>query len=339
MSTNPYHDDKRLLELLERWRSGEFSRANEQELQALANSDDFRRETVEGFWSLPESDHEKHLASLRIRLRERAGYGRRVVFPQFLAAAAAIGLLVLAAIWLIPNAEKIAPLAQNETKNIAEDQSVASNLPPETMEQKDKQTNGVPTLKRLSESAPGKPSSPTLDAAPAASGAASELVTAPPAALKVEGPPTDQLFASKPLEEETASEGPSVEKDDEEKEFGQLAARSEARKDSTAPGQARDSMKKKASTSANASQPKGGWDNFRDYLRRNARLPESARQNNVTGKVRLKFRLDEKSQPFDFQTLQSLGHGCDEEAIRLIKAYSWQVGSNRELILDVPFVR
>ena len=73
MSSNPYNKDKRLLELLEQWQTGQFTRADEQELQTLTDSDEFRREAVEGFWALPEADHATHLASIRERLRRRTG--------------------------------------------------------------------------------------------------------------------------------------------------------------------------------------------------------------------------------------------------------------------------
>ena len=49
--------------------------------------------------------------------------------------------------------------------------------------------------------------------------------------------------------------------------------------------------------------------------------------------------VDENNQPIDFQILRSLGFGCDEEAMLLVKAYPWQRGSDPELTLDVSFVR
>ncbi|MDO8365511.1 MAG: energy transducer TonB, partial [Saprospiraceae bacterium] len=127
------------------------------------------------------------------------------------------------------------------------------------------------------------------------------------------------------------------EQDDEHIAAGKAAARSEAMKKAAAP--AKDFQKQKIPASANTSQPAGGWSNFQEYLRRNARLPEAARQNNVSGVVRLKFRLDENNQATDFQTLRSLGYGCDEEAVRLVKAYKWLRGNDPELTIDVSFVR
>ncbi|MBL7807867.1 MAG: hypothetical protein JNN28_08645, partial [Saprospiraceae bacterium] len=92
---NPYNNDKRLLELLERWQSGDFTRADEQELQSLTDSDEFRRETAEGYMSVPEANHAQHLASLRQRLQAGSGTARKLYLPQMLAAAAAIGVVIL----------------------------------------------------------------------------------------------------------------------------------------------------------------------------------------------------------------------------------------------------
>jgi protein TonB len=120
---------------------------------------------------------------------------------------------------------------------------------------------------------------------------------------------------------------------------GNSAPRAKSRKEYADASKAMDPMKKKASALASESAPADGWDHFQDYLRKNARLTEAARQNNITGKVRVRFQLDSSNQPGNFQIIQSLGYGCDEEAIRLIKAYSWQRGKNPEATVDVPFIR
>ncbi len=338
MSTNPYNDDKRLLELLERWQSGDFSRVQEQELQALADSDEFRRETVEGFWSLPETDHAAHLASLRERLRKRTGGGRIVAFPQILAAVAAISVLVLAVIWLIPSSEKSATMSQQAAQEPFENQPIASTLPEEKSAGPEMRSKDAPQLDRLGKSAQSKPASPMMDSPPAASGSASEVATLPPvlSAEETAGEKTDQIATSKPPANEAEYAKAKNEQDDVDQAPGSFAKRSESKKEAA---RAKDVQKQKPAAAAQNSQPVGGWSQFQDYLRRNARLPEAARQNNVSGSVRFKFRLDTSSQPIDFQITRSLGYGCDEEAVRLVKAYSWQRGSDPELTLEVSFVR
>jgi outer membrane biosynthesis protein TonB len=78
---------------------------------------------------------------------------------------------------------------------------------------------------------------------------------------------------------------------------------------------------------------------LQDYLRRNARLPEAARQNNVSGFVRVSFRLNKNREPKNFKILHSLEYGCDEEAMRLLKAYDWRNFMQDTLTVEVPFVR
>lgn len=341
MATNPYNDDKRMLELLERWQSGDFSRANEQELQALTDSDEFRRETVEGFWALPETDHAKHLASLRDRLRRRGGGGRTIPLVQVISAVAAIGLLVLAVVWLLPTNESSVPASETAAQKSIENQPIASNIP--------EQSNNAPQTagkRENSQAGPGgsaiqsKPGSPRLDALSEGSGTADEIAAAPPTVVTGEEANKDvaiQGYSSVPEKQVPAPQKAMEDKmDDLEEAPGSLATRSEPEQKM---GKAKDATKKKTAPGAQNSQPAGGWTAFREYLRRNARLPEQARQNNVSGTVRLKFRLDNQNQPVDFETLQSLGFGCDQEAIRLVKSYSWQRGADPEITLDIPFVR
>ena len=168
--SNPYNKDKRLLELLERWQSGDFSRADEQELQTLANSDEFRRETVEGFWSLPEADHASHLASIRMRLRKKTGGGAlNLSFSKVLTAVAAVAVVVLGVVWLLPNEQKSAPTAQEAAKEPAPSSPIASNIPEYRSNDDGARNDGSPQLDKVGKTAQEKRSAPAMDASPAAS--------------------------------------------------------------------------------------------------------------------------------------------------------------------------
>lgn len=316
MSTNPYSDDKRLLELLERWQSGEFSRADEQELQALSDSDAFRREAVEGFWSAPEADHAGHLASIRDRLRQRSGGAWRVSYRQILTAVAAMGILVMAVVWLLPGDRASAPIAQETVSQPADSAPIASNLPePAPAEER----------KRPSSPAPPPVELPIASGPPVASAPSSrdEAVA-------------DKLMAPKPsaVESETVQTSDDLEGVDlrpgnaapVENQGKRAADKQEA-------------QKKKSSDAYRSAQPAGGWDVFQEYLLRKARLPEAARQNNISGTVRLQFRLDAQDRPIDFKVLRPLGYGCEEAAIQLVRDYRWQRGAPVDIVVDVPFVR
>jgi hypothetical protein len=335
MSTDhPYINDKRLLELLERWQTGDFTRADEQELLALSNSDDFRREAVEGFRALPEADHAAHLASLRLRLQHRKG--RRVAFPPMWAAIAAVGLVILAVIWLIPNGEKNASTVQQEAAKPVEDPSIASNLPEIESGTAQEQDNSEGKQAKRGASRLEQASDPMFESGLSASTVSTEGAGAsePSSGQAV----LDEISATKPEEKSDVSFSKAAQKDDVPVDApGNTTAPAADKKVMSAPAKAKEAFKKQSPTPE--SQPEGGWSGFQEYLRRNARLPETARQNNISGSVRIKFRLDENNQPGDFQTLKPLGYGCEAEAIRLIQAFAWQRGINPEVTVDVPFVR
>ncbi|MCC7467161.1 MAG: TonB family protein [Saprospiraceae bacterium] len=326
--TNPYNNDKRLLELLERWQSGEFTRADEQELQSLTASDEFRREAAEGFMSAPEEDHGKRLSSLHARLRNRAGTARRVVLPQWLAAVAAVAVLIVAVVWLMPVQEK---------QSVSEESMAApaiegpQNEPSQDDASQDYATAPVPEPKASSGSERSVATGPKVFQSESTGNAAMSATDATEGvAIQDAQPMPEPAAAAQASEEASKNADLAAEYSAQEEVQTQAPERAMARKKESR------AMLPGATASA---QPQGGWNTFNEYLRKNARLPEQARQNNVSGTVRVRFTLDANGKPSDFQIVKSLGFGCDEAARRLIEQYSWQPGQNNELTVDVPFVR
>jgi TonB family protein len=64
----------------------------------------------------------------------------------------------------------------------------------------------------------------------------------------------------------------------------------------------------------------GGPGAFGQFLQRNLRYPSAALRANVGGKVYVQFIVNKDGTIQDIQILKSVGFGCDEEAIRLIKS-------------------
>lgn len=360
---NPYDNDKRLLELLERWQSGDFTRADEQELQALTDSDAFRRETAEGYMSVPEADHAQHLASLRQRLQARSGTARKLYFPQMLAAAAAVGIIILGVVWLMPSTEKAAVSGEiSQSAEMTDTTMVGSDSP--DLAAAPSRSAAAEHSRDMAGAFPGQTAdSPDLVAAPSGSVPAERSrdmsgVNMSQTALPGSSYPTmaredssnkpSSYGASAPAlpnaGDVAASEKVSAVQTDDEAKAEEVLDEVDMKYGNAlpkkAPAKAKEQpeSKKKVSKPSQA-QPSGGWDAFNDYLRRNARLPEQARQNNVSGIVRVKFTLDQNNKPGAFIVLKSLGFGCDEAARQLIEAYTWQSGSNNEVTVDVPFVR
>lgn len=65
--------------------------------------------------------------------------------------------------------------------------------------------------------------------------------------------------------------------------------------------------------------PAGGRTAYRQYLEKNLRYPEQALENNIEGRVTIQFTIDANGKIGEFNVLKSLGYGCDEEVVRLIK--------------------
>ena len=80
-------------------------------------------------------------------------------------------------------------------------------------------------------------------------------------------------------------------------------------------------------------EPKMGTKRFQKYIDRNLKYPEAARDAGISGEVILSFQVDEYKRPEDIQVEQSLGYGCDQEAIRLLKeGPDWKTGTQRATI-------
>ncbi|MGD1890917.1 MAG: energy transducer TonB [Cyclobacteriaceae bacterium] len=63
-------------------------------------------------------------------------------------------------------------------------------------------------------------------------------------------------------------------------------------------------------------------------MQTNLRYPEEARQQEIEGAVKVQFIVDAEGNPADFTIKKSLGYGCDEESIRLIKeGPNWQTAT------------
>lgn len=75
------------------------------------------------------------------------------------------------------------------------------------------------------------------------------------------------------------------------------------------------------------------------FIQNNLQYPSEAIAAKIEGTVRIRFSIDHTGKVFKSQVIASLGHGCDEEAIRLVhllqfevsKAYKLKVQHHRTL--------
>lgn len=74
----------------------------------------------------------------------------------------------------------------------------------------------------------------------------------------------------------------------------------------------------------------GGLKRFKQFLANNIRYPSEARQNDIMGKVYVRFIVEEDGSISDPEILKGIGGGCDQEVIRVISlSGNWVPGKYR----------
>jgi len=71
----------------------------------------------------------------------------------------------------------------------------------------------------------------------------------------------------------------------------------------------------------------GGLDKFNAYLSKSIRYPAVARENGTQGRVIISFVCEKDGSLTDIKVARGIGDGCDEEAVRVIRASpKWKPG-------------
>ena len=73
----------------------------------------------------------------------------------------------------------------------------------------------------------------------------------------------------------------------------------------------------------------GGPMAMKKFIGENMRYPKEALENKIEGTVYVRYDVDQKGKVIDAKVVKGIGHGCDEEAIRLAKSLKFQVPKNR----------
>lgn len=74
----------------------------------------------------------------------------------------------------------------------------------------------------------------------------------------------------------------------------------------------------------------GGQEAWMKHLKSTMKYPEDAKQNGIEGAVFISFVVDKTGDLRDMQVIKGIGHGCDEEALRvLMESEKWNPGEQR----------
>lgn len=82
----------------------------------------------------------------------------------------------------------------------------------------------------------------------------------------------------------------------------------------------------------------GGSEELLRYLSKNIKYPQIARENRIEGLVVVQFVIDEKGKINEPTIIRSIGGGCDEEAVRIIRGMPrWKPGIQRGIPVKVRY--
>ncbi|MFZ4634759.1 MAG: hypothetical protein ACOYNO_11180 [Saprospiraceae bacterium] len=303
MPQAPHTEDARFQTLLERWAAGDVTAAEERELLHLAKDDVFRKEALEGFLQFPEADHAAHLSSLRVRINASAPGQGMPRWRVYAWSAAAAAVLIACSIWWL--------------RPTSAEQNASDNAPIAAVEEKKADPLTAPksqTPETISRTKP-TPAKPLPPAGQPASGGRGEDA------------------AKKDALEEVA-----------------IASESKQEKMADALPPARSAPVNPAPAGAKPTPPSPPsqirilpndiwWQDLQRYLRTNARLTPLARNNNVSGTVRLRGHLIPEGRLVDIEFAETLGYGLEVEALRLMQDYNWPVNKDSVLEVEIKFVR
>ena len=84
--------------------------------------------------------------------------------------------------------------------------------------------------------------------------------------------------------------------------------------------------------------PEGGMEAFYKFVGKELNYPSQASRMGIEGRVYVQFVVDEKGAVSDVKAVKGIGHGADEEAVRVIKLTKWNPGKQRGRPVKVRMV-
>lgn len=83
----------------------------------------------------------------------------------------------------------------------------------------------------------------------------------------------------------------------------------------------------------------GGMDQMAKYLSENINYPEEAKDKNISGRLFIEFVIEKDGSVSNVKVMRSVGGGCDEEGVRVVKAMpKWKPGLMKGKPVRVHYV-
>ncbi len=72
----------------------------------------------------------------------------------------------------------------------------------------------------------------------------------------------------------------------------------------------------------------GGMTAMKAFIGKHLKYPKEALKNKIEGTIHVNYIVNHKGKVIDAKNISHLGHGCDEEAIRVVKLLAFLVPDN-----------
>ena len=83
----------------------------------------------------------------------------------------------------------------------------------------------------------------------------------------------------------------------------------------------------------------GGDQAMMDFVAKNVQYPQEARDKEISGRVLVGFIVEKDGGIGDVKVVKGIGGGCDEEAVRVVKAMpKWKPGKDKGKPVRVSYV-
>jgi protein TonB len=83
----------------------------------------------------------------------------------------------------------------------------------------------------------------------------------------------------------------------------------------------------------------GGEKAMMDFVAENVQYPDEAKEKEISGRVLVSFVVEKDGSIGDVKVVRGIGGGCDEEAIRVVKAMpKWKPGMEKGKTVRVSYM-
>ena len=83
----------------------------------------------------------------------------------------------------------------------------------------------------------------------------------------------------------------------------------------------------------------GGDQAMMDFVAKNVQYPQEAKDKEISGRVLVSFVIEKDGSITDVKVVKGIGGGCDEEAVRVVKAMpKWKPGKDKGKPVRVSYM-